>query len=69
MQRNGTAVLKATNTATPTSRDTMKLADNIGEHSMAWLDDKAAYSCLLEEKHCEKRIMKDHTCYFSCVKA
>ena len=65
VQRNGTAVLKATNTATPTSKDIMKLADNIGEHSMAWIDGKAAYGCLLEEKHCEKRIMKDHTCYTS----
>mgnify|MGYP004628048419 FL=1 len=43
----------------------MKFADNIEEHSMAWLDFKAAYSCLLEEKHCKKRIMKDHTCYTS----
>ena len=43
----------------------MKFADNIKEHSMAWIDFKATYSCLLEKKHCKKRIMKDHTCYTS----
>ena len=62
VKRNGTAVLKATNTATPTSRDIMKLADIIEEHSIACLDGKAAYSLLSEQKHCNKRLMKHHTC-------
>ena len=51
--KNGTAVLKATNTA-PTSRDLMKLSNSIGENSMAWIEGKAAYSRLLSIKHCER---------------
>lgn len=58
VQKNGTAVLKATNTA-PTSRDLMKLSNSIGENSMAWIEGKAAYSRLLSIKHCE-RISQAH---------
>ncbi|MGN8628062.1 hypothetical protein ACTNDX_11935, partial [Bulleidia sp. HCP3S3_G12] len=47
VQRNGTAVLKATNTAAPTSGDLMKLSNSIGENSMAWIDGKVAYNRLL----------------------
>ena len=65
VQRNGTAVLKATNTAAPTSGDLMKLSNSIGENSMAWIDGKVAYNRLLSTKHCEIRVMKDHTTYTS----
>ena len=65
MQRNGTAVLKATNTAAPTSGDLMKLSNHIGENSMAWIDGKTAYNSLLSAKQCEIRVMKDHTTYTS----
>ena len=65
VQRNGTAVLKATNAAAPTSGDLMKLSNSIGENSMAWIDGKVAYNRLLSTKHCEIRVMKDHTTYTS----
>ena len=65
VQRNGTAVLKATNTAAPSSSDIMKLFKSIGENSMAWIDGKTAYNELLEKKHCEKRVMKTHKSYTS----
>lgn len=42
VQRNGTAVLLATNTATPSAEDFMKIACHIRENSMAWLDGKTA---------------------------
>ena len=63
VQRNGTAVLKATNTATPTSGDLMKLSNSIGKNSMAWIDGKTAYNDLLSTKYCEIREMKNHTTY------
>ena len=65
VQRNGTAVLKATNTAAPTSGDLMKLSNHIGENSMAWIDGKTAYNSLLSAKQCEIRVMRDHTTYTS----
>ena len=46
VQRDGTAVFKATNTAAPTSGDLMKLSNNIGENSMEWIDGKVAYNRL-----------------------
>ena len=65
VQRNGTAVFKATNTAAPTSGDLMKLSNHIGENSMVWIDGKTAYNSLLSAKQCEIRVMKDHTTYTS----
>jgi len=65
VQRNGTAVLIATNTAAPSSEDIMALYEHIGVNSMAWIDGKTAYNALLDSKHCEKRVMKDHTTYTS----
>ena len=65
VQRNGTAVLKATNTAAPTSGDLMKLSNSIGKNNMAWIDGKTAYNSLLSGKHCVIRVMKDHTTYTS----
>lgn len=65
VQRNGTAVLKATDAAAPTSGDLMKLSDKIAESSMTWIDGKTAYNNLLSTKHCEIRVMKDHTTYTS----
>lgn len=65
VQRNGTAVLKATDAAAPTSGDLMKLSDKIAESSMTWIDGKTAYNNLLSTKHCEIRAMKDHTTYTS----
>ena len=50
VQRNGTAVLKATNTVAPASRNLMKLSNSIGENSMAWIDGKVAYKGLLFNK-------------------
>ena len=32
---------------------------------MAWIDGKVAYNRLLSTKHCEIRVMKDHTTYTS----
>ena len=32
---------------------------------MAWLDGKTAYNKLLETKHCEKMVLKDHTEYIA----
>ena len=61
IQRGGNAYLQATNTATPSSSDIMKLAPVISEYCMAWLDGKTAYNRLLEEKHCGKTMLKDHT--------
>ena len=43
----------------------MKLSDNIAESSMTWIDGKTAYNNLLSTKHCEIRVMKDHTTYTS----
>ena len=63
IQRGGNAYLQATNTATPSSSDIMKLAPFISEYCMAWLDGKTAYNRLLEEKHCGKTVLKDHTKY------
>ena len=63
VQRDGTAVLLATNTATPTAGDIMKLASHIGENSMAWLDGKTAWNRLLDEKKCGRCVLKDHTEY------
>lgn len=65
VQRNGTAVLLATNTATPSSSDIMKIADHIGEKSMIWIDGKTAYNELINVKHCGKCVLKDHTTYTS----
>ena len=65
MRRNGAAVLKETNTAAPTSGDLTKLSNSIEENSMAWIDEKVAYNRLLSTKHCEIRMMKDHTTYTS----
>lgn len=63
IQRSGNAVLMATNTATPSAEDIMKIAPHISEHCMAWLDGKKAYNKLLETKHCGKMVLKDHTEY------
>ena len=52
-------------TAAPKSGDLMKLSDNIGGNSMAWIDGNPAYNKLLSTKHCEMRVMKDHTTYTS----
>lgn len=65
VQRCGTAVLQATNTATPTADDILKIADHIGENSMAWLDGKTAWNKLLDIKKCGKCVLKDHTEYTS----
>lgn len=40
-------------------------SNSIGENSMAWIDGKVAYNRLLSTKHCEIRVMKDHTTYTS----
>ena len=63
IQRDGNVYLQATNTATPSSSDIMKLAPYIDEYCMAWLDGKTAYNRLLDEKHCGKTVLKDHTKY------
>lgn len=63
IQRGGNAILMATNTATPSSDDIMKLAPYINEQCMAWLDGKTAYNKLLETKHCGKVVLKNHTEY------
>lgn len=63
VERNGNSVLKATNIATPSSKDIMKLSVNIKENSMAWIDGKTAYNELLDTKHCEKRVVKTHSAY------
>lgn len=65
VQRNGAAVLMATNTATPCSEDIMKLANHLEEKSMVWLDGKTAYNQLLNEKKCDKRVLGKYTTYTS----
>ena len=56
-------MLMATNTATPSADDIMKIAPHNSEHCMAWLDGKTTYNKLLETRHCGKMVLKDHTEY------
>lgn len=65
VQRNGTAVLKNNEHSSTDKWRSNETVSSIGENSMAWIDGKVAYNRLLSTKHCEIRVMKDHTTYTS----
>lgn len=65
VQREGDAVLRATNMATPKEEDIAKIGLNFAEHSFVWIDGKTAYQKVLVWKNCEFRVLGDHKSYTS----
>ena len=65
VQREGDAVLKATNMAAPKAEDIAKIEPNFADHSFVWIDGKTAYQRILTQKNCEFRVLGDHKSYTS----
>ena len=65
VQREGDAVLKATNIAAPKAEDIAKIEPNFAGHSFVWIDGKTAYQRILTQKNCEFRVLGDHKSYTS----
>ena len=65
VQREGDAVLKATNIAAPKAEDIAKIEPNFADHSFVWIDGKTAYQRILTQKNCEFRVLGDHKSYTS----
>lgn len=65
VQREGDAVLKATNMAAPKAEDIAKIEPNFADNSFVWIDGKTAYQRILTQKNCEFRVLGDHKSYTS----
>ena len=65
VQRQGDAVLMATNMAAPKSEDIEKIQKNLSGNCLVWIDGKTAYQRILNQKNCEFRVLGDHKTYTS----
>lgn len=63
IQRFGDAVAQSFNTAKPTSKVCKNFGSHIKEHSFVWTDGLESYTKMLDEKKCNRKIVKDYTEY------